>query len=162
VREVLAVAVEPRDELDQVMEKYELWKAVRITTWVVRFINNCRVKRLARKKGPISTEETEEQVNFWIRRTQARYEGIVEFQEEQLRLNLQKNGRGVHECRGRIQGHYPTFLPDKSTLAEKIVMNSHADSPWGSWTHNDIGERKLLDSTAAKFDKTSDQKMLRL
>jgi hypothetical protein len=28
VRKVLAVAVEPRDELDQVMEKYELWKAV--------------------------------------------------------------------------------------------------------------------------------------
>jgi hypothetical protein len=73
VREVLAVAVEPGDELDQVMEKYELWKAVRITTWVVRFINNCRAKRLSRKKGPISTEETEERVNFWIRRTQARY-----------------------------------------------------------------------------------------
>ena len=113
------------------MEKYELWKAVRITTWVVRFINNCRAKRLSRKKGPISTEETEERVNFWIRRTQARYEGTVEFQEEQLRLNLQKNGRGVHECRGRIQGHYPTFLPDKSTLAEKIVMNAHAQTLHG-------------------------------
>jgi hypothetical protein len=51
VREVLAVAVEPRDELDQVMEKYELWKAVRITTWVVRFINNCRAKRLASQEA---------------------------------------------------------------------------------------------------------------
>ncbi len=32
VQEVLAVAVQPRDKLDQVMEKHEFWKAVQITT----------------------------------------------------------------------------------------------------------------------------------
>ncbi len=114
---MLAVAAQPRDELDQVMEKHEFWKAVRITTWMVRVIRNFRLKRQLREKGPITTKETEEQVDFWIKKEQTKYEGASKFQEDKLRLNLQKNERSIYECYGRIQGHYLTFLPGKSTLA---------------------------------------------
>jgi hypothetical protein len=131
VREVLAVAVQKRDELDQMMEKHEFWKAVRITTWIVRFIRNCRLKLQSRKNGPMATKETDEGVDLWIKRVQARYEETSEFQEDKLRLNLQKNEQGIYKCYGRIQGHYPTFLPDKSALTEKIVMHAHTQTLHG-------------------------------
>ena len=42
VRDVLAVAVQEEDKLDELMEKFEYWKVIRITAWVARFINNCK------------------------------------------------------------------------------------------------------------------------
>ena len=41
--------------------------------------------------------------------------------EDQGQLNLHKNGAGIYECRGRIQGHCPIHIPRKSLLAEEIA-----------------------------------------
>lgn len=60
-----------------------------------------------------------------IKVTQEEFEDSEDFTEDKLRLNLQKNADGLFECRGRIQGHYPLYLPQKSLLAEKIVMEAH-------------------------------------
>ena len=45
IREVLGVTVKTDDYLDLVMRKYDLWKAIRICSWVARFTRNCRAKR---------------------------------------------------------------------------------------------------------------------
>ena len=31
----------------------------------------------------------------------------------------------MYECRGRIQGDYPIYIPKDSLLAEKIVQEAH-------------------------------------
>ena len=94
--------------------------------WIARFIHNCQAKDSAKKiTGPITTEETKKQLDFWIRRAQARSQESHKFQEERLQLNLQQNKEGVLRCHGRIQGDYPIYLPDDGTFSEKLVANAH-------------------------------------
>ena len=47
------------------------------------------------------------------------------FMEDQQRLNLQRNDEGIYVCKGRIQGHYPVYLPPRETLSEKMVQDAH-------------------------------------
>ena len=42
-----------------------------------------------------------------------------------MSLNLQKNSEGVCECRGRIQGSYPVYLPPNTVLSEKLTQDAH-------------------------------------
>lgn len=42
-----------------------------------------------------------------------------------MKLNLQKNIEGIFECRGRIQGHYPIYLPDDGVFTGKLVTHFH-------------------------------------
>ena len=39
--------------------------------------------------------------------------------------NLQLNCDNIYECRGRIQGDYPIYLPRSVALSEKIIMEAH-------------------------------------
>ena len=78
-----------------------------------------------RLRGPLTTLEIQRQKTFWEKRVQRRVEGINTFEEDRQRLNLQSNADGVLECKGRIQGHYPLYLPDKSIYAKKIVEEAH-------------------------------------
>lgn len=50
---------------------------------------------------------------------------ISEIKEYLLQLNLQPNTDGVLECRGRIQGHYPIYLPDGQRYTENLVAQFH-------------------------------------
>ena len=47
------------------------------------------------------------------------------FQEHKLMLNLQRITNDMYECRGRIQGDFPIYIPNDSLLAEKIVQEAH-------------------------------------
>ncbi|KXJ09341.1 hypothetical protein AC249_AIPGENE5251 [Exaiptasia diaphana] len=98
IREVFVAAV-IKCEFNDIMEKYHFWKAVRITAW--------------------------KQVKWWIKREQQAHSKTERFQEDKLHFNLQKNVEGIHECRGRIQGDYPSYLPPRSTLSKKIVEDAH-------------------------------------
>ena len=125
VKEVLAVALQVEDELDQLMGKWDLWKAIRISAWVSRFTHNTRNNRANKISGPLTTEETRKQILFWVKRVQSRSEETDKFKEDQLQLNLQRNDQGVYECRGRIQGDYPIYLPDDEVFTEKLVLDAH-------------------------------------
>ena len=124
-KEVLGVAVEYEDELLGILEKHSYWKSMRITTWIARFIHNCTSKKSERLSGPLTTEEIDKQIKFWVRREQRRYSDTEEFKADQLRLNLQGDENGIYKCRGRIQGVYPKYLPAKSSLSAKMVMDAH-------------------------------------
>ena len=39
--------------------------------------------------------------------------------------NLQLNCDNIYECRSRIQGDYPIYLPKSVALSEKIIMEAH-------------------------------------
>ncbi len=125
IKEIVAASTETGDSFDLLLTKHSYWKTIRIIAWISRFVHNCKVPRRSRVLGPLTTVETEQQVKWWIRRIQERYSDTEKFREDQLRLNLQKNDGGIYECRGRIQGNYPVYIPPKVTLAEKIVQDAH-------------------------------------
>ena len=55
VKEVFAGATEMEDNLFQVLEKYGFAQTIRITTWVARFINNCKKGKKYQLSGPLTT-----------------------------------------------------------------------------------------------------------
>ena len=57
-RDMLAVTVAAADELDDLLEKCNQWKAVRLTTWIIRFTQNFRAKKTKRLGGPLTADET--------------------------------------------------------------------------------------------------------
>ncbi|XP_048580704.1 uncharacterized protein LOC116619237 isoform X2 [Nematostella vectensis] len=123
VRQVLSLAVAERNEIDELLEKYPLHKAVRICCWMRRFAYNCqsRKKGVKKRTGPLLTEETEIQRCFWIKQAQ----NSCDLSDDRIALNLQLNGDGLLECRGRVQGQYPVYLPHVHIYTQRIVEEAH-------------------------------------
>lgn len=109
-REVLAAAIPVNDEFNELLSKHELWKTLRISAWIWRFVNNCRTPKANRDTGPLNTTETEKQKTWWTRKAQTDAKGTEQFQRDQVQLNLQENADGVLESRGRLEGQYPVYL----------------------------------------------------
>ena len=61
-KEVFAVAVDTRHDFDEVLEKHTFWRVIRISAWVMRFLQNCQSKKSNRVSGPLTTAETVKQV----------------------------------------------------------------------------------------------------
>ena len=129
-QEAFAVGVEARDDFDLVQWKFELRKAVRIGTWVMRFLHNSR-NSSSKTKGPLTTAEVEKCQMFLVKRAQLQGMSDAKFDQDQEQLNLQPSEEGVLECRGRIQGEYPIYLPDSALLAAKIAQRAHVTTLYG-------------------------------
>ena len=71
---------------------------------------------------------------FYIKGEQKRIESSEKFQQDCKSLNLVQNTEGIYECRGRIQGIYPIYLPKESLLAEKIIRVAHKKTMHGGVT----------------------------
>ena len=67
-------------------------------------------------------------------------------QKDGPRLNLQKNEQGLFECRGRIQGDYPIYLPDDDLFSEKLLTSAQENTLHGgvSLTMAKAGEKYWL------------------
>ena len=78
-----------------------------------------------RKTGPLTTEEINYQKLLWEKTPQKKCAGLEQFEDDKLKLNLQMNHDGALECRGRIQGDYPVYLPDSEMYPEKLVQHAH-------------------------------------
>ena len=103
------------------LEKYDLWKVIEVTTWVSRFINNCsRIKR----NDLLATSGVENQKKCWVKREQQRVYDTVKFKINQ-RLDSHENKEGICIGKYRIQGAHPIFLPNESVLAEKAAAAVH-------------------------------------
>ena len=100
-------------------------EALRVGAWVQRFINNTRNSEHKRKTGALTTEEINYQKLLWEKKTQKKCAGLEQFEDDKLKLNLQMNHDGALECRGRIQGDYPVYLPDSEMYTEKVVQHAH-------------------------------------
>ena len=116
---------------------------MRVTAWIFRFIRNSQSKEAKRMKGPLSTHEIQEQVTMWIRRVQRRAKSSGRFKADEQSLNIQKNDEEILECRGRIQGQYPIYLPSDKLFTEKLVIDSHLSTGHGgvSMTMSSVRER---------------------
>ena len=124
--EVLAAVTvdQKQDEFDQLLERHDLRKALYVCAWEVRFMQNCR-RDIPSIDGPITTAEIETRTTWWIRRVQTRAQNTPKVDSDKLQLNLQPDGEDILECRGRIQGRYPIYLPDDSVFNEKLVHHAH-------------------------------------
>ena len=57
---MFALAVEKtgnNDAFDELLEKHELWRVLRVGGWIGRFIHNIRTAQKQRVVGPLTTEE---------------------------------------------------------------------------------------------------------
>ena len=113
------------DIWDDLMKNHQYWRAMRIMAWVIRALFNIVSNKKQRKIGPVTTEEISNREKFWLKRAQSDVVNTTKFSEDQLRLNLQENNDGLFECRGRIQGEYPIYVPGDHVLARKLVEEVH-------------------------------------
>lgn len=114
-----------RDLFNPVLEKYSLSKSIRVRAWVTRFIYNTQHPG-TRRSGHLTTEELLAQHKAWIEVAQQ-----STTKEDRLQLNLQPKEDGILECRGRLQGDYPVFLPDSHLYTRKLVEREHLQTLHG-------------------------------
>jgi len=77
------------------------------------------------------------QQHLLLKRAQDNSKRDEQFEDHCVHLNLQENAVGLLECRGRIQGDYPIYLPDSHPFAEKMVAEAHISTlHGGSEPHN--------------------------
>ena len=122
-KQVFALAVNgtESDVFDELLSKGSLWHCLRVGAWVQRFINNTRNSEHKRKTGALTTEEINYQKLLWEKKTQKKCAGLEQLADDKLKLNHD----GALECRGRIQGDYPVYLPDSEMYTEKLVQHAH-------------------------------------
>ncbi len=68
---------------------------------------------------------------WWIKRVQLRDSTTPHHERTKVALNLQKNAEGLLECRGRIRGKYPTYLPPDAPFTRKLVERVHVETLHG-------------------------------
>jgi hypothetical protein len=125
-KSILATAITRYDDrMDKLLEAHGLRKVTRIGARVRRFVNNSKCPISERKTGPLKTAEIQDQYFWWSKRAQQDAAINGEIEKSKVQLNLQLNGEGVLECRGRIDGHYPIFLPQDHLFTRKLVEQVH-------------------------------------
>ena len=72
--------------LHKLLEKHNLWKILRITAWIIRFIFNLMGK--PRRCGVLSTFELQEALNYWIKVMQNEALTDPSFEDISNRLGL--------------------------------------------------------------------------
>ena len=123
---ILATAITCDDDrMDKLLEAHDLRKVMRVGAWVERFVNNSKCPINKRKTGLLSTAEIQDQYLWWTKRTQRDATINGEIEKSKIQLNLQPSDAGVLECRGRIEGDYPVFLPQNHLFTRKLVEQVH-------------------------------------
>ena len=85
---LLAVTSVESDKFDQLLDKYDLFKVLRIGALIQRFISNCRTKPGERASGSLVIEEVQRTKSWWIKHTQLVVRQDSRFEADQLHLNL--------------------------------------------------------------------------
>ena len=116
--------------MDNILEKYQYFKAIQITSWLKR-LNSTRRKKAERIKGPLTIVEVELSTGIWIQKAQAEFESTDKFTELQQLLSLVRDDRGLYICKGRIRGEYQIFLLSDSLFSERVVMYAHLSTHCG-------------------------------
>ena len=107
-----------------------LTRLLRVTSYVLRFIRNCREKGL-RKFGQLTAEEYKDAESMWIKDCQQ------EFREKnnpqlQYQLGTFTDESGILRCRGRLanadlpyESKFPALLPREKHLTHLIIRDCH-------------------------------------
>ena len=124
-KDILAVSVIEENQLDTLLNKLSFWKTIRVTAFILRFLKNCKSKRMDRRKETLITAETEKAIKYWVTKTQKMFENTEKFNEDQERLNLVEDSEDIYRCHGGIQGEKPIYLPSSAKFTEELVKVAH-------------------------------------
>ena len=114
----------------------------RVTGWIKRFINNCKIReRSARNYGKtLSADEMFDAETFWIKHTQSEAfpNGVQE--KSLVQLNPTKDDNGLLRINGRLhhaegiphETKHPILLPKNHPLTRLIVIDAHETLGHGS------------------------------
>ena len=127
---------------------------MRIGASISRFLRNC-CRPSNKIRGSLTTAELAEHELFWIKRAQKKGMSNTNFIADQEQINLQQNKHGVLECRGRVQGDYPIYLPDLVPFTAKMVQHAHVTTlhAWRSFFDDYESERKCLGTPTAEVSQ---------
>ena len=111
------------DKWDNLLERKPYWNTLRITAWVLRFVDNssAKLRKEKRQHGPLSTEEIMEARDHWVRREQEKTPKDLEKPGWKLVKDEKTN---IPECVGRIQNYRPIYL-EKGLFIQKLVRHVH-------------------------------------
>ena len=119
VREALFVTKTEDDVLNETLEKHGYWKAIRIVAWIARFLSNCKAKS-AKKSGPLTTEETETQVERWIYRVQSRFAATDKYRKTGLVSTYKRMNKGSSNAEAAF----------KVTIRSTFLMMIYSTRNW--------------------------------
>ena len=110
------------DEWETLLERKKYWKALRVTAWALRFLNNCLARRHSTKKltGPLTTEEIVDAKNLWIKKVQRGTSPNLQAPG----WDLVKDDRNILRCSGRIPGYNPVYI-EGGLFGEKLIAHAH-------------------------------------
>ena len=109
-------------------------RLVRVTAYVLRFINN--LKRSLAKQENLKCELSVDEINaaekLWIREVQAEIERRPVFQQIEKSLNLFKDEHGILRCQGRLDNaplpydsKYPMTLTSNHEFTHLVIQLCH-------------------------------------
>ena len=140
-------------ELIDVSKYSSIVRLLRVTVYVLRFINNLkkRAKNLDTTVGPITCEEINNAELKWIKDIQYPMTKQANYEKVRKSLNLFKDKNDIIRCHGRIQESplpydtkYPIFLASDHRFTRLVVLRSHEQV-----IHN--GVRETLTQVRSKF-----------
>ena len=106
----------PDEWANELLQKHEYWKLLRITAFTLRFFSNCR--KVTKLHGPLTTEEIEEAEQRWIKLAQR---GC----QQRNDVPIKKDTSGIWRLYGRVPDYHPIFLPRQHRLAELVIEHCH-------------------------------------
>ena len=108
-------------------------RLVRVTAFVLRFINNLKLRVASeRVKGSLTASEYQQAEFLWIRSIQNLERKKPNFQQKSLHLGLYEDQDGIQRCKRRLgnavlpfDARFPIFLPSVSHLTALIIEECH-------------------------------------
>ena len=124
IRETMLYSAEKKpDEWDNLLDRKPYWNTLRITAWVLRFVQNssAKLRKEKRRHGPLSTEEIMDARDHWVRREQKKIPKDLEKPGWKLVKDEKTN---ILKCIGRLQNYRPMYF-EKGLFAQKLVRHVH-------------------------------------
>jgi hypothetical protein len=133
VKQLSFVAIDGEVNMIQdLLNKFKLWKVIRVVAWIRRFINYCRSK--SRRSNSLVTHETQEAEKCIVKISQNAKMLENDYEDISKRLGLTPDEEWILRCRGRVTGKYPVYIPTNSKLARLIIEDAHERTLHGGVT----------------------------
>ncbi|XP_065668049.1 uncharacterized protein LOC136088288 [Hydra vulgaris] len=106
----------------EILSKHKYWKIIRISSFIKKFIYNCRNEE--KITGPLNAEEMieAELVNLKLLQEAVAIKSNVELKQDEKQL---------WRCHGKVSGYNPIFVPKGFQLTLKIIEYHHAKTLHG-------------------------------
>jgi hypothetical protein len=130
IKQLSFVAIDGEvNRIQDLLNKFKLWKVIRVVAWIRRFINNCRSK--LRRSNSLVTQEAEKCL---VKISQNAKMLTMRIFQNDLDLRLTRKEYFISEdgSRGRV------YIPTNSKLARLIIEDAHERT-----LHGGVGRASL-------------------